>query len=223
MNLKETLLDLLYPRRAVCLSCGTMVGLDRNELCEECRVRLAQNWLGVKMPPKRSKLSGTAFAYVYAGPAGALVRSLKYSSVTLLAEEMSRDIARAVGLLRLDHVDAVTCVPMPKRRERQRGGNHAEHLARGVAEAFDWTYMPLLERTRESVRQAELSGAERRRNLKGAFAVRQDVLEKVGGATVLLIDDVYTTGSTALSCAEALLAAGAEKVYYASYARAEER
>jgi ComF family protein len=126
--------------------------------------------------------------------------------------------ARAAALLRLDHVDFVTAVPMHPRRLRVRGHNHSEILAKAAAERMNLPYAALLMRTRDAAQQVRLSDAERKRNLDGAFAARPEFEDKIRNAVVVLIDDVYTTGSTARECASALRRAGAAKVYFAGYA-----
>lgn len=210
--------ELLWPRRATCMGCGSMLGCDRDDLCEECREQLARRWLGVREVNPDLRLSGAAFAYPYAGPAGGLVRRLKYTGVGVLAERMSVELARAAKLLRIGDGALVTCVPMHPKRLRKRGVNHAELLARGVAREMNLEFADALMRTRNAPQQARLSDAERLHNLKGGFAVRPEWRARVSGAIILLIDDVFTTGSTARNCAEALLEAGVAKVYFAAYA-----
>ena len=217
-RVRDFLLDLLFPRRAVCMGCGSMLGCDRDDLCEDCREELARRWLGVREVNPDLHLSGAAFAHPYRGPAGGLVRRLKYSGVGVLAERMSVELARAARLLRMGDDVIVTCVPMHPRRLRVRGQNHAELLARGVAREMQLEYGDVLMRTRNAPQQARLSEAERRRNLKDGFAVRPEWNARVQGAKILLIDDVFTTGSTAQHCAEALRKAGAAQVYFVAYA-----
>lgn len=212
------LLDLLFPRRAVCMGCGSMFGCDRNDICDECREKLSRSWVGVRHAEKKSGLDGTAFAHRYHGVAGNLVRRMKYSSVRVLADEMGSDTARAAQLLRLENVSFVTAVPMHPRRLRARGCNHGEVLAKSAAEKMDLPFEMVLMRTRDSVQQARLSDDARKKNLDGAFAVRPEFDDRMRDAVVLLIDDVYTTGSTAKECASALRKAGAAKVYFAGYA-----
>ena len=220
MKVIELIRDLLYPRRAECMGCRSRIGMDRDDLCEECRERLAKSWVGVRMPDKELKISGAAYAYRYGSPAGGMVRKLKYSGVSVLADEMAKDIARAAALLRINDA-CVTFVPMHPQRERKRGFNHSEMLARKTAERLGMECACLLERTRNAPQQARLSREERIRNLEGAFCVPDGQEDKVKGRNILLIDDVFTTGATAKSCAEALLAAGAAKVYFAAYAYGE--
>lgn len=217
MKISAFLIELLYPRRATCVSCGSMLGNDRDDLCEECRAKLAAQWVGVGIGARRFGVDGAAYAYRYHGVAGAMVRCLKYGGAWSLAEEMGRDLARAAQMLRMEKIDAVTAVPMHRRRVLRRDKNHAEVLARVVAAELGLEYKELLGRTWNAPQQARLTKRERLRNLKGGFAASQELK----GRRILLIDDVLTTGSTVKSCAAALRAAGAEKVFFAAYALAE--
>ena len=220
MKIFESLKDLFFPRRAECMGCLSRVGNDRDDLCEDCRERLSKSWVGVRMPDRELKLAGAAYAYRYGSPAGGMVRKLKYSGVSVLADEMAKDLARAAALLHVQ--DAyVTYVPMHILRERRRGFNHSEFLARKAAERLGMECLCLLKRTRNTPQQARLSREERISNLKGAFAVPDTEIQRIKGRTILLMDDVFTTGATAKSCAEALLDAGAAKVYFAAYAYGE--
>lgn len=217
-KIKSLLVDLFFPRRARCMGCGSVLGCDRDDLCEDCRAKLARRWIGPRMPRKSLGLDGAAFAYAYGGPAGGMVRNLKFHGAWVLAEAMGADVARAVRLLRPEELDYVTAVPMHPKRLRERGRNHAEVLARSAAAHMDGEYRELLCRTRNTPQQARLSGRQRRRNVKDAFEVLPECREAIEGATILLIDDVYTTGSTAKNCVLALRRAGARRIYFAAYA-----
>lgn len=219
----KELLNLLYPRRAVCMGCGSMLGCERDDLCEDCRVRLAKGWVGLHPVSAKLGLDGAAFAYGYHGVAGGLVRRLKYSGVTILAEGMAKDLSRAVADLRIDGDVLLTAVPMPPRRRRLRGFNHAEVLARALGKYMALDYAELLMRTRNAPQQARLSREERLKNLKGGFVLRPEWTQRIQGAKVLLVDDVFTTGATAAACADALKCAGADRVYFAAYAYGERK
>lgn len=217
------LTDLLYPRRATCMGCGDIFGCDRDDLCEACRRELAKNWLGVRPPDRASGLAGTAFAHRYFGAASGVVRSFKYGFHWVLAEEMGREVTRAAELLHIGELSLVTPVPMHPRRLRTRVKNHSELLARAVAAQLDAPCENVLRRTRNARQQAKLSRAERLLNLRGGFVVPADMQPLVRGSTILLIDDVWTTGSTAIACAQALREAGAARIYFASYAHGERK
>ena len=212
----DALLGLVYPRRAECMGCGSKAGLERDWLCEDCRRGLASRWVGAAQPPAGGLIEGAAYAYLYSGPAGGMVRNLKYRGVRRLAEPMGRHMARAFEALQPAYIDFVTPVPMHRRRARMRGGNHALLLARQVAAHMDLPVVEALSRVRNTPQQARLSDAERLRNLDGAFALTADV----AGKRILLVDDVCTTGTTANACAAALLRGGAAAVCLLCFAEA---
>lgn len=220
MNVLEFLKDLFFPRKAECMGCGSRIGMDSNDLCEDCRRKMARAWIGPRMPEATLHLCGAAYAYRYASPAGGVVRKLKYSGVALLADEMANDLARAASLLRIQNPLA-SFVPMHPQRMRKRGFNHSELLARKTAEKMEIECAALLRRTRNAPQQARLNREQRLRNLRGAFAAADAMRDKIKGRNILLIDDVFTTGATAKSCAEALLDAGAAQVYFVAYAHGE--
>lgn len=211
-----TLMAWVYPRRAVCMGCGSAAGCEQDWICDGCRERLADNWVGAAPPPEDCPVDGAAFAYLYQGPAGGLVRNLKYRGVHRLARVMAEDMVRACRGLEPMGVEMVVSVPMYPRRERQRGLNQSEVLARQVAVQMGAPFFRALRRVKNTRQQARLSPEARRRNLTGAFSADASV----SGRRVLLVDDVCTTGATARACAEALRDGGAAAVFLVCYALA---
>jgi len=116
-------------------------------------------------------------------------------------------------------VDCIVPIPLHIRRLRERGFNQALLLARTLSKR---TRIPCRERTLRKIKdtpfQTVLKGRERRRNLKGAFHV--DNKMDIKGNSILLVDDVYTTGTTVNECARTLLKEGADKVAIVTLARA---
>ncbi|MCI3921335.1 ComF family protein [Paenibacillus sp. TRM 82003] len=122
----------------------------------------------------------------------------------------------------------VSCVPLSDRRLEERGFNQAERMARGLAARYGVTYMPLLVRVRHTEKQSYKSRRERLESLDNAFAANEQAIstfmggEKERMVRVVLVDDVYTTGSTLQRCAEVLRqAVGADRVevYGVTWAR----
>lgn len=210
-RLLDGLLDWIYPRRAVCMGCGTTAGFSGEWLCDDCRRRLARSQLGARMDPK---LDGMAVAYPYNGPAGSIVRKMKFGGITGLTGFMADAMAEVYPRIQPTGAELVAAVPMHPKRLRRRGFNHSELLARAVADRLGLPFENALVRTRNTVQQASLSGEARLHNLTDAF--RAD--PSVAGKRVLLVDDVYTTGETARECAKALRAAGAKNVYLLAFA-----
>lgn len=145
-----------------------------------------------------------------------------------VAKPLSELLARQVlAMENMPQQMLVVPVPLFSVKRRQRGFNQAELLARSAVKALrrarpDWELTVatgVLERRRSTQSQAGLTPHQRRANVRGAFFA--PFPEKLKGANVLLIDDIYTTGATARACAQALRRAGANSVYVATAARAQ--
>jgi predicted amidophosphoribosyltransferase len=210
-------LDLLLPQR--CVVCGAAGpplcgacrdGLPRLEppLCACCGaatawpVRRCRECCG-----RRLAFASARAAVAYDDAVRRLVAGWKERGLRRLADE-------AAGLLPDAHGDVVTYVPPDGSRRLQRGYHPAERLAHVAAERWDLPCEALLVRTGRSRRQRGLSLAERRRNVGGAFRAR------AAAGSVVLVDDVYTTGATASEAAFALRIGGARRVDVVTFARA---
>lgn len=118
------------------------------------------------------------------------------------------------------HVDALVPVPLFPVKERERGFNQAGRLARRLGAAVNVPVRTdLLKRVLPTPTQTRLSRQQRAANMRNAFALKRD--ERLNAATVVLIDDVFTTGATASACAKLLAKAGAGPVIVWTVARAE--
>jgi ComF family protein len=111
-------------------------------------------------------------------------------------------------------------IPTTRRRARTRGYNQARLLADVLADRVDMPLVDALERRHGGSTQVGLHPAERRANVQRAFTVRADARATLTGARVLLVDDVLTTGSTAIEAARPLVHAGATQVFLSIFARA---
>jgi ComF family protein len=161
-----------------------------------------------------------AYSYgVYEGELRALIHLLKYGRVESLAGPLGRLLQRS--LPGSDAYDAVVPVPLHWRRRFSRGFNQAHLLARVLGHALHIPVLSALRRTRSTPAQSSLTGIARRRNVRGAFQIRSS--SNIAGTSLLLVDDVLTTGATANACATALKAAGARRVTVLTVARADRR
>ena len=155
----------------------------------------------------------------YDGRLRDLIHLFKYAGVRSLAKPLGR-MANA-ALPRTEPVDLIVPVPMHWLRRWRRGFNQAESLARVVSRRTGLGVCTALRRTRKTAAQAVLTHAERRENLAGVFRVPRP--EIVRGKTILLMDDVFTTGATASACAQVLKKAGAKAVILLTLARVDRR
>jgi ComF family protein len=215
------ILDLLLPER--CAACGR----EGPALCEACRSSLtrlteplcARCGAPVAWPVARCReCAGRRVAFEraraavgYEGAAVRLVWAWKQAGRRGLTPLVADIVAGAVAP---PAVDAVLPVPPVRARELWRGHNPAQGLALALSRAWGIPAADLLARS-EGRPQRGLGPRERRRNVEGVFAARGRV-----PAAVLLVDDVYTTGSTASAAAQALRRAGAVRVEIVTFARA---
>ncbi len=147
----------------------------------------------------------------YSGPARALVRGWK--------ERGLRRVASLAAELVVAHVerpaaDVITYIPPDAVRQLRRGEHPAERLAAELSRRWEIAAAPLLTRRATTARQTGLRSAERRRNVRGAFAAATGFDPRV-----VVVDDVFTTGATATAAARSLRAAGAETVDVVTFAR----
>ncbi len=186
-----------------CRRCGRPI--DEPGLCRHCQ-------------SGSFSVSAIRSPALYAQPLSAAIRQFKYGGRRDLAGPLGR-LLSAYWLARKVSTDLVMAVPLHKQRLRERGFNQARLLAMTFCRE---TGLPLLDsgwlrRERDTAHQARLNLAARSQNVAGAFAWYGPRLD---GVRVLLIDDVATTGSTLEACGAALKAAGAERVWALTVARA---
>jgi ComF family protein len=122
--------------------------------------------------------------------------------------------------IEMKKVDVIIPVPLHRKRLRQRGFNQAELLARVISKYFEKPVVSALERVKNTRAQFDLPREERFKNIAGAFKVSDP--KAVFNRRVLLLDDIYTTGSTIAECARALRIAGARRVEILTLSRAVE-
>ncbi len=213
--IREAALDWLFPTRAFCLNCGDPSGQDGDWLCAACRAALSPRLHCVHRDDwPADGVSRAWFALYYEPPVSRLIRIYKYNGVYRLAPFLGECMRPAVEALSSAGFDCVVPVPLHRWRERERGFNQSALLAGFVAGRLELPVEAAVRRTKNTRRQARLPIRLRLGNLRDAF----EAVQRLDGQRVLLVDDVFTTGATAHSCARALRQAGAADVQVISVA-----
>lgn len=226
-----TLLDLIYPRR--CPVCDKAVKPFGSLICEECEGKLAYikapfcQKCGKELKDKRAfychDCMGKEHSYdrgmalfTYESAAQSIYR-FKYRGRQEYAAYYGERMARILGKRILElKPDALVPVPIHSSKKRIRGYNQAELLAKELGYRLEIPVRAdLVQRIRKTLPMKDLSSQERQKNLKKAFNIRRfDV--KLN--TVVIIDDIYTTGSTIDAVADTLRSVGVQNIYYVALA-----
>ena len=229
------ILELIYPDNIYCICCGSYIDKTRNySLCNDCTEKL--HWINGRSCRKCGKALQDTYAgnicydclmYDHAFDTGlscvtyglyerAMVLDFKYKDKPYIGHKLGEIMGDR--LLCEDEIfDLIVPIPIHRKRREERGYNQAEILAKKVAKKTGIEYnKSVLKRVKDTSVMRKLSPLERRENLRGAF-------ESSGyarGKSILLIDDIYTTGATADECAKVLKDSGAVSVTIMSFASA---
>ena len=217
MKLKDAVLDLLYPPK--CPFCRALLREKGKTICEQCLKELPYTKNGGEQHGNFFTLCLSPLYYEES------VREalLRYKFMGLSG------YAAALGQLAADcaeeyidrEVDIISWVPLSKRRLRKRGYDQARLLAEEVSRQLMIPCVPVLRKIVDTHPQSKTGSADKRRaNISGAYEAINP--ELVSGKTILLIDDIVTTGATFSECARMLGMAGADRVYCIAVARKRE-
>lgn len=225
--------DLLFPAR--CLACGVLLGRHTLPLlCPSCQKRLVPlnsplcRCCGTPFSTGRDHLCGACLktappftlarsAFLYQAPLDRLILDIKFGHHLTGLASLAHLASHSPAFATLARPDLILPVPLHRDRLRERGFNQALLLAKCCFAGQAEVAADVLRKDLATLPQTRLSGTARRKNLRGAFSVHRP--DQVAGKKILLVDDVFTTGSTMVACARILVQAGAVRVEAFTLAR----
>ncbi len=197
-QLKENIIDILFPK--ICVGCGK----EGNYICEKCSLFLSE----ATSIFARGNLREVISVWEYEGLIKKIILRIKYDGIFDTINELVKKVfERREPYIPEDMV--ITFVPMFKKKEKRKGFNQAELIARKVGEITGREVLPLLEKIKDTPSQTELDKKERVKNVKNSFQMKK-------GAScprdILIVDDVWTSGATMEECARVLRKSGARNI-----------
>ena len=212
--------ELLFPRR--CMLCRELLTKDETDLCRKCRVNAPEYPYGAENPAPSGKNSGqfldsfTAVWY-YEGDVRKSILRFKFRGAAFLASKYGALLSMKLLREGPKEIDFLTWVPVSRLRRMKRGYDQCQLLCDAMVEQLQLPSHRALRKIRHTPPQSGLSSVpERKANVLGAYKLVKQI--DVRGKRILLVDDIYTTGSTMNECARVLLTAGAKEVHGAAIA-----
>ena len=208
----QRLLQLLFPEK--CVLCRELLSKDEMDLCRKCRTEAPRYHRG------RGKIRFVkeyTAAWFYEDQVRESLIRYKFSRARHYASAYGRAVAMAVEQNLPEEIDLITYVPVSPKRKLERGYDQVELLAKAVSQETGIPMVPLLKKVRDNPPQSGIDRPEvRRANVLGAYeSINND---RIRGSSILLLDDIITTGSTVSECARVLQGAQAKNVYCAAVA-----
>ena len=206
MKIIDAVLNLLYPRR--CAFCHKLIE-DGDLICRECRRKYTRS----DAIDQKMKVTGTAGCYAplfYEGDVRSSLLRYKFQGQHAYAAVYGEFLSKCIDENKIS-CDIITWVPLSRQRLRSRGYDQAKLLGEEIAQRTGFAIAPLLKKVRNTQAQSRTGDAvSRRANIKDAYtAINAD---QMIGKSVLLVDDIVTTGATLAECAKTLKAAGAGEI-----------
>lgn len=221
----KILLNFVYP--PYCVLCDSWLDDDSSIICRDCWSRLANQRLLLHISLSNYQAIGHKIffdkvisVWDFNPEVQNIIHLFKYQGMHSLAEQLGGMMARALAYdEEYQTADLIIPVPLNRARKRERGYNQSNLLGKRISEVSGIQMEnKLLRRVKDTKTQTKLNTKQRSRNVSNAFRVKNS--EAISRKSIILVDDVITTGSTLNACAKELKAAGAEKVFVLTIVKA---
>ena len=233
-KLKDAVLNLVFPKNIKCMFCGEELNQNSynttcencleilpfiSNPCDRCGSPMSENQVGVCFKCKKSNFDFTQAKSVFEYKDNPLVvvHNVKYNAKTYLVEYMVKYLLDSYATWGV-FADIVTNIPMFETKEKIRGYNQSKLMAEEFSKVSKIPFFEICAKVVDNVSQTELNTKDRLKNIEDSFAVKREYRNEIKGKTILIIDDVITTGATASELSKVLIEAGAKECYVLSFA-----
>lgn len=233
-KLKDMILNLMYPQNIKCMFC--MEELNQNSYnntcenclnvlpfitnpCEKCGSPMNENQVGVcfKCKNKNYNFVLAKSIFEYKDMPLMIVHNLKYNGKKYLVDYIVRYMLDVFATWNV-FPDFITCVPMIKAKEKEREYNQSKLMAEKFAKEVKIPFYEFCYKSKNTDSQTELNTNQRIKNVVGSFEFIKENKKLIKNKTILIIDDIITTGATVNEISKVLLGAGAKECYALSFA-----
>ena len=202
----QKILDVFYPQ-----ICGICEKENKNSLCYECRKKIQKEFKFSKIYSKTQNFSEQYYLFHYKNLIRNIIIEMKFQKKPYMYKTIEYFLQNNKKYLeKLKKYDIIIMVPLSWKRRLQRGYNQSQLIAKIISNILQRKIeSKILYKTKNIVPQSTLNKKERKENIKGAFKIKHT--EKIKNKKILIIDDIYTTGSTLNECARLLIRNGIKK------------
>lgn len=202
----------------LCESCAKDIEFLTGDLCPKCgdKINKAGDCINDCKKYKYAFSSNISLCY-YTNSAAKIIKNLKYGKKKYLATNVVDMMLTLTD--KIKDIDAVMFVPSSKKRIKERGFNQAEEIAKIISEKLEKKFLSALTKTKETIHQAGGTKEDRLKNLKNSFLIDEDFKDEIVGKKILIIDDVFTTGSMLNECAKAIKVFKPKKIVTMTFAK----
>ena len=194
----DKVLDIIFPHK-----CGFCERINKDYLCKKCELKLKYLKQDKIIKVKNFEFAYHLYGYLYKDEIRNKILEFKFRDRPELADTFVKLLLNNKKICRfLKSYDIIIPVPMYKKKMIMRGCNQTELIARELANLLNIEYENILIKQIDTKTQSSLDAMNRKNNVKGAYECK--VLQKIIGKKVILFDDIYTTGCTAIECAKQL-------------------
>ncbi|AKN33323.1 competence protein ComF [Clostridium carboxidivorans P7] len=205
--LKDCVLETIYSNDEKCICCGEET-YDGRYICSKCEALIKFCSYGFDIQKEEINFKCYSVSY-YSGAIMNLILQLKYKSNFQAGQILSQYMVSLIKNKKIK-CDYITYVPMTKERLKNRGYNQGAYLSKMISKSLDIPVINCLSKVKNTKDQIGLGKEERWRNIEGSFQFLKKYC--IESKNILIVDDVITTGATAISCALELKKHGAEEI-----------